>query len=103
LPQVTRVAGVVFLIVAGLLLRRLPEANPDRPAIRPALALSLAWLLTWPYEFPWYDTMAFCLLGLYANTTDLSRAGSHESLTWDFAGLRGGLPARGAPGRRLGV
>src|SRR6266542_4051513 len=37
------------------------------------------------------------------NTTDLSRAGSHESLTWDFAGLRGGLPARGAPGRRLGV
>jgi hypothetical protein len=49
-----------------LLLWRLPEANPDRPAIRPALALSLAWLLTWPYEFPWYDTMAFCLLGLYA-------------------------------------
>ena len=66
LPHVTRVAGVVFLIVAGLLLWRLPEANPDRPAIRPALALSLAWLLTWPYEFPWYDTMAFCLLGLYA-------------------------------------
>jgi hypothetical protein len=41
--------------------------------------------------------------GLYRNTTDLSRAGAHESLTWDFAGLRGGLPARGAPGRRLGV
>src|SRR6266496_34549 len=40
--------------------------------------------------------------GSTPNTTDLSRAGSHESLTWDFAGLRGGLPARGAPGRRLG-
>ena len=66
LPHVTRVAGLVFLIVAGLLLWRLPEGNPDRPAIRPALAVSLAWLLTWPYEFPWYDTMAFCLLGLYA-------------------------------------
>jgi len=65
LPHVTRVAGVVFLAVAGLLLWRLPEGNPARPAIRPALALSLAWLLAWPYEFAWYDTMAFCLLALY--------------------------------------
>lgn len=65
LPHVTRVAGVVFLAVAGLLLWRLPEGNPARPAIRPALALTLAWLLAWPYEFAWYDTMAFCLLALY--------------------------------------
>jgi hypothetical protein len=65
LPHVTRVAALVFLVVAGLLLWRLPEGNPARPAIRPALALSIAWLLAWPYEFPWYDSMAFCLLALY--------------------------------------
>jgi hypothetical protein len=65
LPHVTRVAGLVFVVAAGLLLWRLPEGNPARPAIRPALALSIAWLIAWPYEFPWYDAMAFCLLALY--------------------------------------
>lgn len=59
------VAGLVFLVVAVLALRYLP-AGPDRlPAVRPALALSLAWLLTWPFQRPWYDAMAFCLLALY--------------------------------------
>ncbi|MGO9294870.1 MAG: hypothetical protein ACLP52_13510, partial [Streptosporangiaceae bacterium] len=26
--------------------------------------LSAAWLFVWPYQMPWYDTMAICLLQL---------------------------------------
>ncbi len=65
LPQLSMVALPVFAITAWLLLRRLPDGFPELPAVRPALALSLAWLLTWPYQRPWYDAMAFCLLALY--------------------------------------
>lgn len=65
LPQLTMVALPVFAVTALLLLRRLPDGFPALPAVRPALALSLAWLLTWPYQRPWYDAMAFCLLALY--------------------------------------
>ncbi len=50
--------------VAALLLRRPPPGSPHRPAVRVALLLSVAWLLIWPYQLPWYDTMAFCLLVL---------------------------------------
>ena len=65
LPYLTVVAAFLFAAVAWLLLRRLPEGFAARPAVRPALALSLAWLLVWPYQRPWYDAMAFCLLALY--------------------------------------
>jgi hypothetical protein len=47
-----------------LLLWRMPAADPLRPALRPALALSVAWLVIWPYQLPWYDAMAICLLVL---------------------------------------
>ena len=65
LPQLSMVALPVLGVTALLLLRRLPDGFPRLPAIRPAFALSLAWLLTWPYQRPWYDAMAFCLLALY--------------------------------------
>jgi hypothetical protein len=65
LPQLSSVALPVFVITALLLLRRLPNGYPALPAVRPAFALSLAWLLTWPFQRPWYDAMAFCLLALY--------------------------------------
>jgi hypothetical protein len=65
LPQLSMVALPVFAITALLLLRRLPDGYRALPAVRPAFALSLAWLLTWPYQRPWYDAMAFCLLALY--------------------------------------
>ena len=65
LPYLTVVAAFLFVAVAWLLLRRLPEGFAALPAVRPALALSLAWLLVWPYQRPWYDAMAFCLLALY--------------------------------------
>jgi len=65
LPQLSTVALPVFAFTALLLMRRLPDGFPALPAVRPAFALSLAWLLTWPYQRPWYDAMAFCLLALY--------------------------------------
>lgn len=63
--QLTMVALPVFAAAAYLLLARLPNGYPAVPAVRPAFALALAWLLTWPYQRPWYDAMAFCLLALY--------------------------------------
>jgi hypothetical protein len=58
--------GVVLVVGLGiLLLMRLPAGDPLRPALRPVLAVSLAWLVFWPYQLPWYDAMAFCVLLLY--------------------------------------
>jgi hypothetical protein len=68
LPHLAIIALLVFGLLAALLLRRLPDGFPLRPAVRPALALSLAWLLAWPYQRPWYDAMAFCLLALFPAT-----------------------------------
>src|SRR5215471_2221919 len=59
------VAAVVVIAVAILVLRRLPEGAPTRPAIRPTIALSAAWLFIWPYQLPWYEAMIICLLVLY--------------------------------------
>ena len=64
-PHQLLVAGLLLAAVAALLLWRLPDGVPDVPAIRPALAVSLAWLFIWSYQYPWYDSMAFCLLALY--------------------------------------
>jgi hypothetical protein len=65
LPDLTLMVVPVLVAVGWLLLRRLPDGFPARPAVRPAFALSLAWLLVWPYQRPWYDAMVFCLLALY--------------------------------------
>jgi hypothetical protein len=59
------VAVPVLLLVAALMLARLPDAAPGFPALQPALALSLAWLFIWPYQFPWYDVMVICMLAVY--------------------------------------
>ena len=64
-PHQLLVAGLLLAAVAALLLWRLPDGVPDLPAMRPALAVSLAWLFIWSYQYPWYDSMAFCLLALY--------------------------------------
>jgi hypothetical protein len=57
------VGGV--LILAVLLLWRLPRVASPVPAIRPTLALACAWLFVWPYQLPWYDAMIICVLILY--------------------------------------
>jgi hypothetical protein len=64
-PHLALIAAVLVIAVAALILRRLPEGVPGRPAVRAALALSVAWLFLWPYQFPWYDTMIICVLVLY--------------------------------------
>ena len=65
LPGLTILAVLLLAGLAILLLRRLPDGFPGLPAVQPALAFAVAWLLVWPYQRPWYDAMAFCLLALY--------------------------------------
>jgi hypothetical protein len=65
LAEVDLVIVPVVLIVAIALLWRLPDRLPEMPAVMPAFALSLAWMLAWPYQRPWYDAAAACLLVLY--------------------------------------
>ncbi len=61
------VSIVLTVAMAALLWWRLPAPAgfEDLPAIRPALALSLAWLFVYPFQRPWYDVMAICLIALY--------------------------------------
>jgi hypothetical protein len=54
-----------FVLLAALLLWRLPDAVPRLPALQPALALSLAWLFIAAYQLPWYDSMIIPLVALY--------------------------------------
>ncbi len=56
------------VLLAALLLWRLPEGPPGLPAIRPSLALSLAWLVTSPQQRPWFDAMIFPLLAVMPAT-----------------------------------
>ena len=64
-PHQLLVAGLLLVAVAALLLWRLPDGILGLPAVRPALAVGLAWLFIWSYQYPWYDSMVFCLLALY--------------------------------------
>jgi hypothetical protein len=64
-PHQLLLAGALSVAVAALLLWKLPDGVPALPAIRPAFAVGLAWLFIWPYQLPWYDAMAFCLIALY--------------------------------------
>jgi hypothetical protein len=68
LAEVDLVIVPVVVLLAALLLWRLPDRRPDLPAVMPAFALSLAWMLAWPYQRPWYDAAVMCLLVLYPAT-----------------------------------
>jgi hypothetical protein len=59
-------AGSVILAV--ILLWRLPPGEPGYPFTRPALALTFAWLVTTPQQRPWYDAAIFPLLALMPAT-----------------------------------
>jgi hypothetical protein len=67
--QRTDLLGLVAaVLLAVLLLWRLPDGPPGLPAIRPALALSLAWLVASPQQRPWFDAMIFPLLAVMPAT-----------------------------------
>ncbi len=88
---------LIFAALAVLLLRRLPDAAPDLPAIQPALAIGIAWLFVWYYQLPWYTTMIIGLLALYpASRLDYAVIGQMTAST--FALVPGGStfpPPRG--------
>jgi hypothetical protein len=65
LRHLVALAIILFVALTVLLLRRMPEGDPLRPALRPALAISVAWLFIWPYQLPWYDAIIICVLVLY--------------------------------------
>jgi hypothetical protein len=53
------------LVLAVLLLWRLPRVSSPVPGIRVTLAMSCAWLFVWPYQLPWYDAMIICVLIIF--------------------------------------
>jgi hypothetical protein len=65
-PHLALVAYLLFGAAALLVLLRMPDRVPARPAVTPALALSLAWLFFTAFQRPWYDVMAISLLALYS-------------------------------------
>lgn len=65
-PHLVQIAYVLFAAVAILAVLRMPVRTPELPALAPALALSLAWLFLTPFQRPWYDVMAICLLAVYS-------------------------------------
>ncbi len=80
------------VVLAGLLLWRMPDGPPGLPAVRPVLALTLAWLICSPQQRAWYDVLIFPLVALMPATR----------LDWIVIG-RGLLGALGQlPGNTLG-
>jgi hypothetical protein len=65
----TNVLGLLAgVVLAGVLLWRLPPGPRDRPAIRIALALGLGLLVAAPLQLPSYDAMVFPLLAVFPAT-----------------------------------
>jgi len=97
-------AGAVALTVllAVLIVRGLPGAAD--PGAGVAFAVVLAWLFAWPYVLPWYDALAWALLGLLAwppATAGLAWPPATAGLAWPpaTAGLAGRPAAAGLAGR----
>jgi hypothetical protein len=62
------VGALACVILAVIMLRRMPAGPADYPFAQPALALMLAWLITTPQQRPWYDAAIFPLLALMPAT-----------------------------------
>ena len=52
------------LVMAVILLLRMPQGYQARPSVRPAAALVLAYLLVFPTAGPWYDALIIPLVAL---------------------------------------
>ncbi len=57
-------ATVATVVLAAVLLWRLPYGITGPPAARPVLALTAAWLICSPQQRAWYDVMIFPVLAL---------------------------------------
>ncbi len=57
-------AAVGTVILAVIMLRRMPDGPVSYSVAWPALALTFAWLVTTPQQRPWYDAAIFPLLAL---------------------------------------
>jgi hypothetical protein len=66
--RIDTIAALAAVLLAALLLWRLPDGAPATPAVRVALALTLAWLVTSPQQRPWFDAMIFPLLAVMPAT-----------------------------------
>jgi hypothetical protein len=55
---------VAFIVLAVILLWRMPSGPVDFPAVRVALAAALAWLLVTPQQHSWYFVMIFPLVAV---------------------------------------
>jgi hypothetical protein len=57
-------AVLLAVVLAVLLIRRLPRVTGGQVLAVVPLALALAWLFAWPYVLPWYDALGWALLAL---------------------------------------
>ena len=56
------------VLLAAILLWRIPSGPAELPAVRVALAVALAWLIVSPQQRPWYDTMILPLMAVMPAT-----------------------------------
>jgi hypothetical protein len=68
LSGANELAIAVTIVLAAILLWRMPSGPAEFPAVRPALMLTLAWLICSPSQRTWYDVMIFPLLALMPAT-----------------------------------
>jgi hypothetical protein len=64
-------AVALAVLLAVRMSRRLPVG--PAPVVRSAFLAVLAWTLVAPYALPWYDALAWCLLGALVATGGLAR------------------------------
>jgi hypothetical protein len=62
--SITTLGLIAFMVLAVILLWRMPLGSQDFPAVRVALAVALAWLMVSPQQHPWYYAMIFPLLAV---------------------------------------
>jgi hypothetical protein len=66
-------AAALAVVLAIRMGRRLPAGTA--PVVRSAFLAVLAWTLVAPYALPWYDALAWCLLGALVATGGLPKPG----------------------------
>jgi hypothetical protein len=62
--SINALALIAFVVLAVILLWRMPSGPVGFPAVRVALAVTLAWLLMTPQQHPWYFAMIFPLVAV---------------------------------------